>query len=129
MTFAVKSFCITFLFLLLAQAAGIYFAEILQANTRQYFSIEHTEIHLLAGDLASGGEIQSVLSLPDALHLPDALLSPFPSFQFGIIVFLACSLFVIFNISLPVTYKERPLLRTNSYFHTLFLSVILINAP
>jgi hypothetical protein len=70
-----------------------------------------------------------VLYSPDKLLLPDALLSPIPSFQFGVIEILACFLFTIFCFCACIQVKEKPFYFTSSYFHTLFLSVILINAP
>lgn len=72
---------------------------------------------------------------PDVLYSPekilpsDALVSPVPTFQFGFIVVPACFLFVIFSFFTGTKVKERPFFFNNSYLHTLFSSVILINAP
>ena len=75
------------------------------------------------------GVIHEVLYSPEKLLLSDALLSPIPTFQFGFIVIPACFLCVIFSFFTSINLKEQPFFFTNSYFHTLFLIVILTNAP
>jgi hypothetical protein len=124
---------ILFFFLILLQVAGFYYritepvksyaVETIQADN----TADETTVDNSTSASAMSGE---VLYIPETLLLPDALLSPIPSFQFGFIEVLACFLFAIFSFYVgSICIRVTPLLFTNSYFHTLFLSVILINAP
>jgi hypothetical protein len=74
-------------------------------------------------------QLQSHLYSPETLLLPDALVNPVPVFQFGFVESLACLLFVLFCLYVPVVIKETVHFFANSYLHTLFSSLILINAP
>ncbi|QHT71335.1 hypothetical protein GXP67_34105 [Rhodocytophaga rosea] len=74
-------------------------------------------------------QVKSNLYSPETLKLPDALVSPIPSFQFGFVESVACFLFILFCLYVPIVIKEIIHCFTSSYFHTLFSSLILINAP
>jgi hypothetical protein len=126
MRVSLKIFLMLFLFLMLTHTLGTGYSNTPPAhNTISQF----TPISNAATDTSmfpeAGGEIYSA----ETLQLSDALLSPITSFQFGFVEFLACFLFALFTFSV-VNQKGRSVsFFTNSYLHTLFLSVILINAP
>lgn len=132
-----NTFRILVFFLVFFQAAAIYYRIILPhaSNIYQAAALHpSTELPSLAkefspNDALAPDHLQDVLYSPEKLLLSDAWLSPVPTFQFGFIIFPACFLFVLFSLFNGNKGKERPFFFTNSYFHTLFLSVILINAP
>lgn len=125
MRFTVRIFRILFLFLMLAQALRLGYRESFPANDISHFAVVSNP----APDASILPEVDSELYSPETLQLPDALLSPIPSFQFGLVEILACFLFVLFTFCLVKQIRVRNTFFTNSYLHTLFLSVILINAP
>jgi hypothetical protein len=131
MKVAVKIFHILFFFLMLFQVAGICYRNnspsIINSEEISYsqsFAHQHDLYNFVEASQMNG-----VLYSPETILLSDAVLSPIPSFQFGFIVVLGCFLFVLFSLNSCTQAKTRPFFFTNSYFHTLFLSVILINAP
>jgi hypothetical protein len=131
MTIPAKIFRVLFFFLIFVQVAAMYYRNDLPAESHAvdiitpYNTAEDTLLDFSSAEPA----IKGILYSPEKLLLPDALLSPIPSFQFGFIELLACFLFVIFSFYACTQIRKKPFLFTNSYFHTLFLSVILINAP
>jgi hypothetical protein len=128
---AVKFLRIIFFFLIAVQAATWCYRNSLPAipQTVSALYISHSTGSLSSERTSPEAGISEVLYSPEKLQLPDALLSPIPSFQFGLIEVLACFLFVIFSFCTFLKVRETVLYFTNAYFHTLFLSVILINAP
>ena len=108
-------------FWLLLQAPGVHSEKLSLFRQAQPF-------YLQAGT-SDDAQLQSSLYSPETLTLPDALVSPIPSFQFGSVETIACYLCILFCLYVPVVIKERIHFFTSSYFHTLFSSLILINAP
>jgi len=107
---------------------GLLFIQSLGVSSKgnyTYFS----EIASVTVNLSSEKDLHSRLYSPEALHLPDALVTPIPSFQFACIEVLGCFLFVMFSFYALTKIRETTPLFISSYFRTLFLSVILINAP
>jgi hypothetical protein len=93
-------------------------------------SIYHsTQSSILNEDEFVQEDVKSKLYSPDKLELPEALLAPIPSFQFILLEAVACFLFLIFSFCLFTKIRETSPVFVNAYFHTLFLSIILINAP
>jgi hypothetical protein len=117
-------------FLIFFQVAAIYYRVILPSPTSSTQVSEHPAVSdsSLEEPLVSI-PLQDLLYSPEKLLLPDAWLSPIPTFQFGFIVIPACFLFILFSFFSGTKVKERPYFFANSYYHILFLSVILINAP
>lgn len=109
------------LFWVLLQAYGVHAANISYSPVVRPFYFKQGTSH--------AAQLQSSLYSPETLTLPDALVSPVPSFQFGFVESIACFLFILFCLYIPVVIKETILFFTSSYFHTLFSSLILINAP
>jgi hypothetical protein len=131
MSFSAKIFRLLFFFLILFQVAGMYLGNDLPVTTNALDTCQladATDDNSLQQSLAEPAA-EEVLYSPDKLLLPDALLSPLRSFQFGFIEILACFLFVIFSFYAFRQVKEKRIYFTNAYLHTLFSSVILINAP
>lgn len=131
MAIRVDKFRILVFILILFQVAAICYRTTLPSLTqaRQAITIDQPADAFSASESANEADLQDVLYSPEKPLLSDALVSPIPTFQFGFIVIPACFLFIIFSILTGSKCKERPLFFTNTYFHTLFLSVILINAP
>jgi hypothetical protein len=123
---------ILFFFLILLQAAGLYYRNVAPVDSYAVETVQtsNTADCTSLDNSTAASAMSEVLYSPETLLLPDALLSPIPSFQFGFIEVLASFLFLIFSFSAGnICLGKKPLVFTNSYFHTLFLSVILINAP
>lgn len=78
---------------------------------------------------SSRDELKSSLFNAETIQISDAMVAPIPSFQFTFIGVLGCFLFLIFSFFTSTKVKETTSSFTSSYFHTLFLSIILINAP
>ena len=86
-------------------------------------------VSFFSGETPLQEEVKSNLYSPDALELPEALLVPIPNFQFVLTEAVACFLFVFFLVCGFTKIRETTPNFANSYFHTLFSSIILINAP
>jgi hypothetical protein len=118
-------------FLILFQAAAIYYRTTLPSDsgTRQAVGLYSAIGGASPDATVASASIEDILYSPEKLLLSDAWLAPVPTFQFGFIVILACFLFAVFSFFRGNRVIRRPFYFISSYFHTLFLSIILINAP